>query len=60
MTHYIKVRETGQKTWRFLTRNGTNKLRIHAAAFTSAEGAQRVIDDNKTDNPGWEWKVVPA
>lgn len=55
---YIKCREIGDKTWVFLSRGGTNHLRVHALRFATAERAQAVIDENAADNPEWEWKVV--
>lgn len=57
---HVKVREIGQKQWRFLSRGGTNRLRIHAIQFATRERAQALIDDNAADNPGWEWKAVAA
>lgn len=60
MTHAIKCREVGQKSWAFLASKGSlNRLKIHACRFETKEKAQAVIDENKDDNPGWEWKVVP-
>lgn len=57
---FIKVREVGKKTWAFLARGGTSRLRVHALRFATAEKAQALIDDNAADNPEWEWRVVPA
>jgi len=54
----VKVREKGKKQWAFLTRNGTNRLRVHASQFASKEVAQKFVDANAPDNPEWEWKVV--
>lgn len=60
MSHAIKCRETGGKSWSFLSSGGgLNRLKIHAARFDSKDKAQAVIDANKDDNPDWEWKVVP-
>lgn len=55
---YIKIREVGKKTWKFLARDGSTRLRIHAASFADETAAQRLIDENKADNPEWEWKIV--
>ena len=55
----IKVRKVGSKSWAFLSRNGTNRLRIHACRFQTAEDANSLIEANRPDNSGWEWKVVP-
>lgn len=57
MVFYIKVRERGSKSWSFLGRVGTYRLKMHASRFVSAEKAQEVIDGNAADNPEWEWKV---
>lgn len=57
MTFHINVREIGKKQWRFLSGNGTNRLRIHALNFETRDKAQALIDDNAADNPEWEWKV---
>lgn len=60
MSHAIKVREKGGKSWSFLTPRGTtNRLRVHAAIFADRDRAQRVIDDNAPGNPGWDWKIAP-
>lgn len=60
MTHAIKCREVGKKGWSFLSSGGhLNRLKIHASRFETAAKAQALIDANKDDNPGWEWKVVP-
>jgi hypothetical protein len=56
----IKVRELGKKRWAFLAANGTNALRVHGVRFSSYQRAQAVIDANAPENPGWEWKIVPA
>ncbi len=58
MSYAIKVRFRDQKRWDFLSPHGTSRLRIHAAQFASAERAQALVDENKDDNPEWEWKVV--
>jgi hypothetical protein len=56
---YIKLRSGNEKRWSFLTSSGgTTYLRIHAARFASAEKAQALIDANKDDNPGFEWRVT--
>lgn len=57
---YIKCREIGKKKWAFLSRNGTNQLRIHAIRFQDEDRAKQVIADNTADNPEWEFKVVPV
>ena len=55
---HIKIREKGKKAWYFLTsRGGMNRLRVHAATFKDEAAAQAVIDENKADNPEFEWKV---
>lgn len=56
-THHVKVREKGKKQWSFLSRSGTNRLRVHALRFT-AEGAAELIADSQADNPGWDFKAV--
>lgn len=53
----IKVREIGDKSWKFLSRGGVNRLKIHALQFTR-EDAEKLIAENKDDNPEWEWKIV--
>ncbi len=59
MAHAIKLREKGRRRWEFLTSDGAlNRLRIHAARFEDAGKAQKIIDENAADNPGWEWMVV--
>jgi hypothetical protein len=58
MSYAIKVRMVGKKKWSFLTRRGTNPLRIHAAQFATPEKAQTLIDDNREENPEWEWRIV--
>jgi hypothetical protein len=58
MSVMIKVREKGRKSWSFLSRGGTNRLRIHAVRFETREKAQALIDENAPDNPEWEWKIV--
>jgi phosphopantetheinyl transferase (holo-ACP synthase) len=57
---FIKLRERGRRSWSFLSRNGTNRLRIRAARFSSKEAAQKVIESATPDNPQWEFKIVPA
>jgi hypothetical protein len=57
-THFIKVRETGGKTWKFLASGGSEtRLRIHALQF-SHERAQEAVAQLGADNPGFEFKVV--
>lgn len=59
VTHHVKVRKVGKKRWGFLTsKSGVNYLRIHAAQFTEA-GAIALVEENRADNPEWEWKIVP-
>lgn len=56
---YIKCRKIGSKRFAFLTpRGGLNHLRIHASQFESQDKAQSLIDENKADNPEWEWLIV--
>lgn len=55
---YIKVREKGRRQWVFLSRGGTNRLRIHAIRFASQERAQALINQNAPDNPEWEWMIT--
>lgn len=61
MSYAVKCRMVGEKKWAFLltSNGGLNNLRIHAGRFASHEKAQALIDDNKADNPEWEFKVVP-
>ena len=58
--YFIKVRAPGEKRYAFLARNGTNNLRVHACLFATLERAEAVIAENRDDNPGWDWKAVPA
>lgn len=59
MRYAIKVREAGQKRWRFLTqKGGVTQLRIHAARWAAREPCERLIADNAADNPDWEFKIV--
>jgi len=58
MSYAIKCRVVGAKSWRFLSSRGSNRLRIHAMRFASAEKAQALVDNNSEENPAWEWKVV--
>jgi hypothetical protein len=57
VTHHVKVREVGKVAWKFLSPKGTTRLRIHALQFT-ADGAQKLIDENADDNPEWEFKAT--
>ncbi len=57
---HIKCREIGRKQWSFLSRGGTNRLRIHAVIFATRDKAQALIDENAADNPEWEWMIVPV
>jgi hypothetical protein len=58
MSYAIKCRVVGTKSWSFLSHRGSNRLRIHAIRFATAEKAQALIDNNSEENPAWEWKVV--
>lgn len=58
MSFAIKLRLKGKKRWAFLSSRGTNLLRIHAVQFATADKAQALIDENRDDNPEWEWRVV--
>lgn len=58
--HYVKVREAGARRWAFLSAKGTTSLRVRAVRFGTKERAQALIDENASDNPEWEWKVVEA
>lgn len=60
MAAHVKCRLKGRKTWAFLARGGTNRLRIHALRFETMEKAQALVDENAEDNPEWEFKAVPA
>ena len=60
MTAYVKCREVGRKQWGFLARDGVNRLRVHALRFEDLAKAQALIDENKDDNPEWEFKAVEA
>lgn len=56
---HVKVRERGDKRFKFLTSRGSlNSLRVHAASFESAEKAQAFIDANAPDNPEFEFRVA--
>lgn len=59
MTHYVKVREAGRKTWKFLARNGTTRARVHAARFTAEKAAQCVADIYAENAGAWDAKAVP-
>lgn len=56
-THHVKVRKKGEKCWAFLSRGGTNRLRVHALQFTR-EQADRLIADSAPSNPDWDFKAV--
>ena len=58
MSYAIKCRVVGTKSWSFLSSRGSNRLRIHAIRFATAEKAHGFIDRNSEENPAWEWKVV--
>lgn len=58
MSYAIKCRIVGTKSWSFLSSRGSNRLRVHAIRFATAEKAQALIDNNSEENPAWEWKVV--
>ena len=58
MSYAIKCRVVGGRSWSFLSSRGSNRLRIHALRFATAEKAQALIDNNSEENPAWEWKVV--
>lgn len=58
MSYAIKCRVVGTKSWSFLSNRGSNRLRIHAIRFATAEKAHGFIDRNSEENPAWEWKVV--
>lgn len=57
---FIKVREKGRRGWTFLARGGVSRLRVHALRFETAERARALIAENEGDNPGWDWRIVPA
>lgn len=57
MAVLIKVRKRGGKAWAFLSRHGTNRLRIHAVTFETREKAQALIDANAPNNPDWDWRI---
>jgi hypothetical protein len=58
---FIKVRGPGEKTWAFISpRGGVSRLRIHACRFMNQEAAEELIAGARADDPGWDWKVVPA
>lgn len=46
MSYAIKCRVAGTKTWSFLSNRGSNRLRVHAIRFATAEKAQALIDNN--------------
>lgn len=56
---YIKLKLRTDKRYGFLTPSGgVNHLKVHAARFDSVEKAQAIINENVTDNPEWDWRVV--
>lgn len=57
LTHYIKVRYAGEKRFAFLSRHGTNRLRLHASQFTEAN-AQKALEVLREDNPEHQFKLV--
>lgn len=58
MSCAIKLRLKGKMRWAFLSSRGTSLLRIYAVQFATADKAQGLIDENRDDNPEWEWRVV--
>jgi hypothetical protein len=58
-THYIKVRQSGERSWKFLASGGhETRLRIHANQFTE-ENARKAVEQLTADNPGFEFKMQP-
>ncbi len=59
LTHCVKAREKGKKSFKFITpKLGLNRLRIHAARFTK-EGAEKSAAEWSTQDERYEFKAVP-
>jgi hypothetical protein len=59
--YHVKVKPPERKSWWFLsTDSRLNRLRIHALLVDDRERAERYAAEIKTENEGYDAKVVSA